>query len=245
VVYVLVNAAYLWALGFDEARRSEAIAADVLARPLGVWGQRVMCLLVMISALGGINGMIFSGVRVYSSLGADHPIFAWLATWSRRRDAPVAALLTQGLICLGLIGLIGTEFGQSATSRAFTAVGLKPLEHDGRSGFDMLLTSTAPVFWLFFLLTGLSLFVLRERDADLPRPFRVPGYPYVPLLFCATCVFMLYSSVEYAGRYNLVGGLLLLAGLPLYEVSRRLRPAAGAGVPPADGPARKSVWRPV
>ena len=183
-----------------------------------------MCLLVMVSALGGINGMIFSGARVYSSLGADHPVFSWLGTWSRRRGAPVGALVSQAVICLAMIGLLGTAFGQAATGRAFAALGLDPLQ-DGRSGFDKLLTCTAPAFWLFFLLTGLSLFVLRERDAGLPRPFRVPAYPYLPLVFCATCAFMLYSSVEYAGRYNLVGGLLLLAGLPLYEVSRRFRPA--------------------
>jgi amino acid transporter len=199
--------------------------------------------------------MIFSGARVYSSLGADHPVFAWLGTWSRRRGAPVGALISQAVICLAMIGVLGTERGQAIASRALTAVGLRPLSHDGRSGFDTLLMCTAPVFWLFFLLTGLSLFVLRERDAHLPRPFRVPLYPYLPLVFCATCAFMLYSAVEYAGRYNLVGGLLLLAGLPLYEWSRRLRPTAGATeevrppppapVPSADGPAKESVWRPV
>ncbi len=252
-LYVLVNAAYLWALGFDQARHSEAIAAAVLARPLGALGQRAMCVLVMISALGAVNGLIFSGVRVYSSLGADHPAFAWLGTWSRRRTAPVGALVTQAAICLGLIGLLGTEAGRAEAGRALAAVGLEPPAHAGRSGFDTLLMCSAPVFWLFFLLTGLSLFVLRERDADLARPFRVPLYPYLPLVFCATCVYMLYSSAAYAKQYNLVGGLLLLAGLPLYEVSCRLRPAAGAGggrptetAPvPTDGSPRESVWRPI
>jgi amino acid transporter len=253
-LYVLVNAAYLWGLGFEEARQSRAIAADVLARALGFRGQRGMSLLVMVSALGGINGMIFAGARVYSSLGADHPLFRWLGTWSRGRDAPVGALVTQAVICLAMIGLFGTGRGQELADRAFTGLGLEPVSHDGRGGFDKLLTSTAPVFWLFFLLTGLSLFVLRERDPHLPRPFRAPFYPYLPLVFCATCAFMLYSSVQFAGRYNLVGGLLLLAGLPLYEVSRRLRPAAGdkegvrpaepAPEPPADGPAVESLWRP-
>jgi APA family basic amino acid/polyamine antiporter len=254
LLYVLVNAAYLLGLGFDTARNSKAIAAAVLAKPLGLWGQRAMCMLVMVSALGAVNGLIFSGVRVYSSLGADHPAFAWLGTWSRRRGAPLGALVTQAVICLGLIGLVGTAAGQTLAGWALTAVGLKPLAHDGRGGFDMLLTYTAPVFWLFFLLTGLSLFVLRERDADRPRPFRVPFYPYLPLVFCATCLYMLYSSADYAGAHTAVGGLLLLAGLPLYEVSRRMQAAAGdregmrppsAPAPPADGSPHESVWRPV
>jgi amino acid transporter len=254
-LYVLVNAAYLWALGFDQARHSEAIAAEVLARPLGAAGQRAMSVLVMISALGAVNGLIFSGVRVYSSLGADHPAFAWLGTWSRRRAAPVGALVTQAVICLGLIGLLGTEAGRATSGRALAALGLAPPEHAGRSGFDTLLMCSAPVFWLFFLLTGLAVFVLRERDPDVARPFRIPLYPYLPLVFCATCAYMLYSSAAYAKQYNLIGGLLLLAGLPLYEVSRRLRPVSGAGevakptgsvpVSPPDGSARESVWRPV
>jgi APA family basic amino acid/polyamine antiporter len=255
LLYVLVNAAYLWALGFEGARHSPAIAADILGRPLGVLGQRAMSVLVMVSALGAVNGLIFSGARVYSTLGTDHPVFAWLGTWSRRRDAPVGALATQAVLCLAMIVLVGTDLGQSAANLLLEAVGLQRLAPEGRGGFETLLKCTAPVFWLFFLLTGLSLFVLRERDADRPRPFRVPLYPYLPLVFCATCAYMLYSGIEYAGRYGLVGGLLLLAGLPLYEVSRRLRPAAGAKegvrpaapepVPPADGSPRESVWRPV
>jgi amino acid transporter len=255
LLYVLVNLAYLSGLGFEAARNSRAIAADVLAKPLGVFGERAMCVLVMVSALGAVNGLIFAGARVYSSLGADHPLFAWLGRWSQTRGAPLGALVTQAAICLGMVALVGTEAGRQAADAALAALGLQPLPEGGRSGFDTLLRCTAPVFWLFFLLTGLSLFVLRERDAGRPRPFRAPFYPYLPLVFCATCVYMLNSSADYAGRYGLVGGGLLLIGLPLYEVSRHLRRASGPGPEggpppdgapgPRDGPGSESVWRPV
>jgi APA family basic amino acid/polyamine antiporter len=78
---------------------------------------------------------------------------------------------------------------------------------------------TAPVFWLFFLLTGLALFVLRRREPHAERPFRVPLYPLLPLLFCATCAYMLWSSLSYVysqqlGSFNAawIGVGVLLAG---------------------------------
>jgi amino acid transporter len=255
VLYVLVNAAYLWALGFDAARSSGAIAADVLKGPLGVAGERAMCVLVMVSALGAVNGLIFSGARVYSTMGADHPVFTWLGRWSSGRKAPVGALTAQAAISLGMIAVVGTPGGQGLVSSLLTGLGGGRLEWEGHGGFETLLKCTAPVFWLFFLLTGLSLFVLRERDPGLPRPFRVPLYPYLPLVFFATCAYMLHSSIGYAGMHGLVGGLLLLLGLPLYEVSRRLaRRAAPEGpggprppvpAPGADTAPRESVYRPV
>ena len=57
----------------------------------------------------------------------------------------------------------------------------------------------SPVFWLFFVLCAASLLVLRRREPDVPRPFRVPLYPLTPLLFCGAGLYLLYSSLAYAG----------------------------------------------
>jgi basic amino acid/polyamine antiporter, APA family len=81
---------------------------------------------------------------------------------------------------------------------------------------------TAPVFWLFFLLAGVSLLVLRRRDRDAPRPFRVPLYPLTPLVFCAACLYLLWSSVRYAGPGAVAGLVVLGTGLvPLWLSTRR------------------------
>jgi amino acid transporter len=74
---------------------------------------------------------------------------------------------------------------------------------------------TAPVFWLFFLLTGISLFVLRRRDPGTERPFRVPLYPLTPLVFCASSTYLLYSSLAYTGVGALVGVGVLAVGVIL------------------------------
>jgi amino acid transporter len=222
VIYLLVNAAYLAGLGFDGLRQSSAPAADVLAAALGPWGGRVMSALVMISALGAINGMIFTGSRVYASVGEDHRAFAALGRWHPRFGAPVLAFLAQGGVALGLVLAVGTEAGRSLVDTAVGAIGLGALPWDRfGGGFDTLVAATAPVFWVFFLATAVALFVLRRRDAAVERPFRVPLYPWTPLVFCASCLFMLHASVTYAREIALLGVVPLLAGLPVYAWSRR------------------------
>jgi amino acid transporter len=85
---------------------------------------------------------------------------------------------------------------------------------------------TAPVFWLFLFLTGVALLVLRRRDPERARPFRVPLYPLTPLALCATCGYLVYSSLAYTGLGALVGVAVLLAGALVLLVTggRPLRP---------------------
>lgn len=222
-LYLLINGAYLSALGLDGVRNSKAVAASVLEKvqPLGPWGGRFVSLLVMVSALGTINGLIFTGSRIYSTLGADYTLFAWWGHWHPRLGVPVMALLSQAVISVGLIVLVGTVAGRSLVDGLFQVLGLGTAQWEGRGGFETLLKCTAPLFWVFALLTATSLFTLRLRDAERPRPFRVPFYPLVPAIFCATCGYMVYSGVMYAEKFGLVGGGLLLLGVPLYLISGR------------------------
>jgi len=89
---------------------------------------------------------------------------------------------------------------------------------------------TAPVFWFFFLLAGMSLFVLRWREPHAQRPFRVPLYPLTPLVFCASSAYLLYSSVRYAGIGSLLGIGVLALGAALLLMSR-----SGLGTPARRG----------
>jgi amino acid transporter len=221
LIYLLVNAGYMWGLGFEGVRAAAAPAADLLRKALGEWGGKVMSLLVMISALGAVNGMIFTGSRIYVSLGADHRVFAALGHWNSTLKSPVWSLLASGVVCVAMVFAVGTELGRQLIDKAVGIVGLPglPWERYG-AGFDTLVSATAPVFWLFFLLTGISLFVLRWTDRDVERPFRVPLYPLTPIVFCSTSVYMLYSSLDYARLLALIGLVPLALGLPLYWISQ-------------------------
>jgi amino acid transporter len=226
VIYLLINLAYLLALGFDGAANAQEIAADVLMRLGGVQGEKLMCVLVLISSLGAANGLVLTGSRIYATLGRDHRLFAMLSHWHPYRNVPVQALLAQCLVTLAMIVAVGTEAGHALIDRLMSWAGQRPADWSGRSGFKTLLDSTAPMFWLFFLLAAGALFVLRWREPNTERPFRVPFYPVLPGIFCAACGFMLYSAVTYAGWLTLLGMAPVVLGLPLFAVSEMLRERA-------------------
>jgi amino acid transporter len=228
VIYLAVNVAYLRVLGFEKMRTSFTVAADVGEIALSDYGQyaqytaNAISVLVMVSALGAINGLIFTGSRVYSALGADHSVFALLGRWSPTLGSPVWALLIQAAITLAMIVGVGTQIGRDDIDQGMRAIHLDPMPWDRYfGGFDTLVSGTAPVFWGFFLLSGLSLFALRQRDPHVERPFRVPLFPLLPLIFCGTCAYMLYSAIDYAKYIALIGAVPLAVGLPLYGLSRR------------------------
>jgi amino acid transporter len=223
VIYVLVNAAYLMGLGFEGVKNSKAVAADVFELALGKNGLKAMCWLVMISALGAVNGVIFTSSRIYAALGSEHRIFARLSHWHPTLGSPIWSLLTQAAITLFLIAAVGTHLGQQTLKNSFEWIGLGSISWEGSGGFFALLKCTAPIFWIFFLMSALSLFILRFKDREIQRPFTVPLFPIIPLIFLATCGYMLYSGVVFAGNLGLVGGGLLLAGLPLWLYSRKRR----------------------
>jgi amino acid transporter len=93
---------------------------------------------------------------------------------------------------------------------------------------------TTPVFWLFFLFSGLSVFVLRQRDPHLARPFTVPLYPELPLLFCGICAYMIYAGIEYAKAMHMLGGLIVvtaalaIVGLLLHRLSQGMNHSSRA-----------------
>ena len=224
VIYLLVNLAYLNGLGFDGLRSSSAPAADLLDRTTGISGRTVISVLVMISAAGAINGMILTGSRVYARLGEDHSLFAWLGKWNHRLHTPSRSLVAQAAVACMMIWMVGSEQGRNTVDRTVQTVGISGLpwsEYFG--GFETLVAGTAPVFWAFFLSTGIAFFVLRIIDANTPRPVRVPLYPLTPILFCAMCAYMLYSSLAYAKGLAAIGIVPLAIGLPMYAVSEWMR----------------------
>ena len=225
-IYLAVNATYLFVLGFDGARQTPTPAADVLEIACGPWGGRAISVLVMLSALGAINGMILTGTRIYAVWGADYPALAWLGAWNRRSVAPVAAIVAQTVIALVLIALVGTAAGREsfdAVMRAFGASALPWEEYSG--GFETLVAGSTPVFWVLTLLTGIAVFVLRLKDRATPRPFFVPFYPVPVIVFCGTCAYMLWASVAYARWLVLLGLIPLALGIILSFIMHSNRPA--------------------
>jgi amino acid transporter len=206
-LYLLVNIGYLAVLGLGGIRESKAVAADVMRVIAGGKGAVLISLIVCVSVITTMNAAIFTGARTSYALGRDFPLFARLGTWRASGSTPANALLLQGVITLILVG----------------AGAVTP------DGFNAMVAYTSPVFWTFFLLTGLTVFRFRMKRGDAPG-FRVPLYPIVPLAFCAMCLYMLYSSIDYVrnpeygpkfGAAVLAGLVVMLAGIPLYFAARK------------------------
>lgn len=207
-LYMLVNIGYLAALGLQGMKDSKAVAADVMRLVAGEKGAVILAVIVCVSALTTMNAAIFTGARTSYAFGRDFALFAGLGRWREVGSTPATALIWQGVVALLLIA------GSALTP----------------DGFSAMVAYTSPVFWTFFLLTGATLFVFRARDAGKARPaFLVPGYPLVPLAFCASCAYMLYSSIDFVrGPYGpsfgvaVLGGIAVMAaGLPLYFIAGR------------------------
>jgi basic amino acid/polyamine antiporter, APA family len=176
LAYVLFVSAVTYGLGFEALQKSEAVGIQVMEAAFGERGGQLLGVLVAISALTSMNSSMIVGARSNYAVANDWPIFGFMGGWRGERNLPFAGFLIQAAIALALIGFGAIE----------------------KRGFSTMVEFTAPVFWFFFMLTGISLFVLRWREPAVPRPFKVPLYPLLPLIFVATCAYLLYSSVTYA-----------------------------------------------
>ena len=193
LVYVLMNLAYLNVLGLDGISDSCTVGADAVRKVAGAHGATALAVVICCAALAALNGSLFTGARLYRAVGNDLPLLHRLHLDATRAGSPTVAFAVQAAVALTLI-LYG----------AMT-----------RDGFRAMVEYTAPVFWFFLLLVGVSFFVLRRRDGAHERPFRVPFYPLTPAVFCLSSAYLLYSSLAYTGLGALVGITVLLLGVPV------------------------------
>lgn len=198
-LYLLINIALLLSVGLDGLREEKLVTEPVEAvfGPLGVVAVAVI---VCVAALSTLNGTMFTGARSILALGQNFPLLSPFGEINQRSGAPTNAIIVQAAIALGLIG-----FGATT-----------------RDGFAAMVEYTAPTFWMFMALVGFSLFIFRWREPGRQMPFRVPLYPLVPIVFCATAVYLVHASVAYTGVGALVGLAILASGIPLYWLGRRI-----------------------
>jgi amino acid transporter len=204
ILYVLANFAYLNVFGLEGLRKSNAVGADLMRIVAGDASAIVFSLVVCVCALSTLNATIFTGARVYYALGRDLSAIRPLGIWEMHGDKPANALLLQCAIAIVLI-IFGSVM---------------------RDGFEAMVAYTAPVFWFFLLLVAASVFIFRRRGGALP--YRMPLFPLPPIILGLAAIWMIYSSIAYAGMGSWIGVAVLLAGAPLLLVARGRRPKAEA-----------------
>ena len=195
VLYLMINGAFLYTLGYSGLANSKAVATDAVSSVFPDVGGRLISALVCISALGAVSGLTFAGARISYAVGAEHRAFRALGKWNPRTGTPARALLLQGAITVTLIVVLG-------------------------SFMDAIIYTAAAVY-CFYLATSLAVIVLRFKEPHVDRPYRVTGYPFTTLIFCAVCCFLIYSAVTYKPWIAAVSGGIFLLGLPIYWATSR------------------------
>lgn len=208
VLYVLMNLAFLYVLGRSGLSGAEAVAVEVVRPALPRYGAALIAGLICVSALGAASGLIFTGARISFALGTDYPLFRYLGRWHAQRQTPLQALLIQGLLASVIIVILG----QLVATLVFTSAAV----------------------YIFYLATTVSTIVLRWREPNVPRPYRVTGYPITPLVFAAACIALIDNVFRYmwnvveSGKYQAVALVVIAAvGGLLFFSQRRIDPGSG------------------
>jgi len=206
-LYGLANLAYFWALPFDEIlsansnlhRYALPVAAKTSQTFLGPRGPAIVSILFMISAAGGLNGVVLATARIPFTMSRDGLFFARLGRVHEVSHVPVWAIAAL-TIWSSLLALSGS--------------------------FDQLTDMSVFAYWVFYALAASAVFVLRRRQPDAARPYRTFGYPVVPALFVVTAVWLVLNTLQTSPVEAVVGLLLILLGLPVCFVEREGEPCA-------------------
>lgn len=196
VLYLVVNAGFVQVLGMDGLAASKAPAADVMQVTFGPLAEVAIVAVVAITAITTMNALIIAGARTTYAACRDLPALRRAGVWDAERGVPRVAVVAQCVVALALI--------------AFGAI--------ERGGFKTMIDYVTPVYWFFLVLSGIAVIVLRRREPDRPRPFQVPLYPWLPLLFCVSSGYLLYSSVAYVRTGAMAGVAVLAIGAVLIAI---------------------------
>jgi len=203
VIYLLLNALYLYVLPANELATVSGSVLDVIAdRLLGSAAGNVMGIVSIISLLAGISAMTFAGPRVYFAMARDGLFLSSAARVHPRHRTPTVAIVAQAVWSSLLV----------LTAQA-----------------EALLTYTGFTIILFSGVAVVALFVLRAREPGLERPFRAWGYPIVPGIYVVASALILINGLYTAPGPTGAGALVILGGIPIYLLCRR---GARVGIDP-------------
>jgi APA family basic amino acid/polyamine antiporter len=197
VLYMLVNAAVQYVLPAPIIAGSERPASDAIRAVLGSLGAGIVSAGMAISMLVGLNGTIMSGARIPFAVARDKYFFSALANVHPRFHTPSIAIIVQAILAITLL-LVGGSFRQLFSITIFSE-------------------------WLFYMIAGSTIFIFRRREPNADRPYRVWGYPWVPILFVLASAILLYFTFTDNVRNSALGVAVILSGVPFFWFFARQR----------------------
>jgi APA family basic amino acid/polyamine antiporter len=188
-VYLLANAAYLRVLSLPEIAASPHVGADAAERALGPAGGTLVSIIILLSIIGSLNGAILTCPRVYFAQARDGLFFRRFGEVHPRYQTPGFAILAQGVWASVLI-ISGS--------------------------YETLIDYAMFAIWLSYVFTVAAVLVLRRTQPDLPRPYRMWGYPVTPVLFLGVATWFLGNMLVTRPGPSLAALGLTAAGVPVY-----------------------------
>ena len=193
-LYLMANLAYFYVLSGAEVGASSRVAGDMMRKAVGPSGGLVVSAAAMVSIFAAINGSILSGSRIPYAMAREGYFFHRLAELHPTRYTPGPSILLLGI--WSCILLLSGQFRELYTLVIFPS-------------------------WILYGMAAASVFVLRKRQPELPRPYRVWGYPIVPLIFVVVTLMLLYSTLISSPRESGIGLGLIALGWPFYGYWKR------------------------
>ena len=197
-VYIIINIAYLWVLPANELANYASPASAVAEVIFGPMGGKIITIGILISVFGCINGYLLTGPRILYTLGLQKSIPGY-KYYSKLNKSGVPSTAT---IIMGIIAMLYALSGQ----------------------FNLLTDLSMFVVWSFYVLTFIGVILLRQKQPNLPRPYKVPLYPVIPIIAISGGLFVVINQLLFAGMENTLislGGIIVtLIGLPLYNLAQ-------------------------
>ena len=194
------------------------VAAEFWQVLIGPAGVTVISVIVMASTLISLNGNALTGPRAYFAVARDGYAPKWLERLNPTTSTPAASIIAQTLwaIILTFITTVLIVAEPSASSGLPPwMIGLWTKFHNTPL-YDVLFTYVIFGATIFYMLAAASVFVLRKREPDRPRPFKVPLYPWTPILFCVASFVLLASMLAQDPVESIAGLGLIAAGIPFF-----------------------------
>jgi amino acid transporter len=195
ILYLAVNAVYIWLIPLPEMRATPTVAPAVMERLIGQTGGTAVTVMILVSTFGAAHASIIVGSRVVFAQARDRLLFAFPGRVHPKYQTPAVALWVQAfLACLAAL----------------------TLQH-----FEALMGGFVFTMWIFYGLSAAVVIVLRLRRPQAPRPYKCWGYPIVPATFTAAAAGMTVLSIRESPKDTLPWLAVLLAGVPVYSLWRR------------------------
>jgi basic amino acid/polyamine antiporter, APA family len=188
-VYVVINLAFLYVLPIDVMANSPLVAASAAEVVFGAAGASIISIAVIISTFGALNGSILATARVHFAMARDNLFFTGIGKIHPKFRTPHISLLVQGLWSSILV-MSGS--------------------------FDTISDYVIFAAWLFYMMGAVGVFVLRRKMPNEPRPYRVWGYPFTPIIFIVFSFLFLVNTLISDTQDAAMGLILIILGLPIY-----------------------------